>query len=124
MWSRQIGVMPGFELTEAWLKEEGVPQKGIWFGTYYSGEGMLKSGCKPVVKLRRALLQKVLIEECEVRAEHEEFDPTKHALGEAAMLANTGVWLSYLSYDEVKNKEFLASKKGAPPARKPVVSKK
>ena len=51
--------MPGYELTEPWLTEAGLPTKGIWDVVYYAGEGSGKNGCKPMPKLRRALLQLV-----------------------------------------------------------------
>jgi len=52
--------MPGYELTEPWLTEEGLPKKGIWDVVYYAGEGKGEKGCKPMPKLRRALLQLVI----------------------------------------------------------------
>lgn len=51
--------MPGYELTEPWLTEDGLPKKGIWDVVYYAGEGKCKNGCKPMPKLRRSLLQLV-----------------------------------------------------------------
>ena len=51
--------MPGYEPTEPWLTEEGLPKKGIWDVVYYAGEGKGEKGCKPMPKLRRALLQLV-----------------------------------------------------------------
>jgi hypothetical protein len=51
--------MPGYELTEPWLTEEGLPKKGIWDVVYYAGGGHGRNGCKPMPKLRRALLQLV-----------------------------------------------------------------
>ena len=51
--------MPGYELTEPWLTEDGLPRKGIWDVVYYAGEGKGKHGCKPMPKLRRSLLQLV-----------------------------------------------------------------
>ena len=135
MWDRHIGPMPGFELTELWMTEAGVPTKGIWYGTYYSGEGMFKNGCKPTIKTRKALLQKVLINEEEhveedsdllVRNNPNAVSGRRNALlpGEQCMLNNLGVWFGYLSYDEAKFKEFQNNKKAAPPPKKPVVSKK
>jgi hypothetical protein len=51
--------MPGYELTEPWLTEAGLPTKGVWDVVYYAGEGKGKNGCKPMPKLRRAMLQLV-----------------------------------------------------------------
>lgn len=48
--------MPGWELTVTWMTEAGVPDRGFVTVTYYSGEGMKRQGCRPMVNLRRALL--------------------------------------------------------------------
>jgi hypothetical protein len=53
--------MPGYELTEPWLTEAGLPTKGVWDVVYYAGEGKGKNGCKPMPKLRRAMLQLVCV---------------------------------------------------------------
>lgn len=58
-WERGMDPMPGFELTEPWMTEEGMPKKGVWNATYYAGEGKGKGGCKPSVKFRKALLNLV-----------------------------------------------------------------
>lgn len=58
-WDRDMDPMPGYELTEPWLTEEGLPSRGLWNVTYYSGEGKGKKGCKAVVKLRKSMLQLV-----------------------------------------------------------------
>jgi len=49
----------GYELTEPWMTEDGLPRKGLWNVMYYSGEGQCKKGCKPMVKLRRSMMQLV-----------------------------------------------------------------
>ncbi|KAJ1440294.1 hypothetical protein B484DRAFT_151531 [Ochromonadaceae sp. CCMP2298] len=41
-WEREMQSMPGWELTEPWLTEEGLPKKGVWDVTYYAGEGTNK----------------------------------------------------------------------------------
>lgn len=51
--------LSGYELTELWLTEDGLPNKGLWVATYYSGEGRNKRNCKPVTKFRKALCQLV-----------------------------------------------------------------
>ncbi len=58
-WERDMDCMPGYELTELWMTEDGLPKKGLWDATYYAGEGKLKKGCKPAIKARKALLQLV-----------------------------------------------------------------
>ena len=58
-WDRQMDPMPGYEVTEPWLTEEGLPQKGIWDIEYYAGEGKCLNKCKAAVKFRKSLLQMV-----------------------------------------------------------------
>lgn len=60
-WQRDMDSMPGWELTQPWLTEEGLPIRGILNVTYYSGEGVGKSGCKPYVSFRKSLLNLVCI---------------------------------------------------------------
>jgi len=85
--------MPGYELTELWLTEEGLPKKGIWDVTYYAGEGKGLKECKPMVKFRKSLLQLVLIEECEVVTDADRDDAEKRSnvmIGPAFITANPG----------------------------------
>lgn len=56
---RSMESMPGWELTQPWLTEEGMPMRGLLNVTYYSGEGKGKKGCKPYVIFRKALLNLV-----------------------------------------------------------------
>lgn len=58
--------MPGWQLTQPWLTEEGMPMRGLLNVTYYSGEGKGKKGCKAYVAFRKALLRLVLINEEEI----------------------------------------------------------
>lgn len=62
-WKREEDPMPGWEVTEPWLTEDGVPYRGICSFTYYSGENQGKRGCKPMKNTRYALMQMVLIDE-------------------------------------------------------------
>ncbi len=58
-WMRSMESMPGWELTQPWLTEEGMPMRGLVNIYYYSGEGQQKKGCKASVGVRKALLNLV-----------------------------------------------------------------
>lgn len=110
-WEREMDPMPGYELTEPWLSEEGLPNKGIWNATYYSGEGKGKTGCKPVVKLRKAMLNLVLIEEEEVITENERDSESKvNCVGPPFITSNPGMFVGYLSYNEEDYKAYKDKK--------------
>eukprot|EP01038_Epipyxis_sp_PR26KG_P005859 gene5859-8083_t len=55
-WEREMDPMPGYELTELWLTEDGLPKKGLWDVRYYAGEGKGLKDCKPAIKMRKAML--------------------------------------------------------------------
>ena len=57
--------MGGFVITEPWMTEEGLPDKGVLTLTYYSGEGEGKKGCSPHVQTRHALLALTLTSEAD-----------------------------------------------------------
>ncbi len=65
-WQREAEALPGYELTEPWLTEEGFPCRGVWAAQYYAGEGTNEKGCKPHIKLRKAMLHLVLLREEEI----------------------------------------------------------
>ncbi len=58
-WMRTMESMPGWQLTQPWLTEEGMPMRGLVNITYFSGEGKNKNGCKPYVSFRKSLLNLV-----------------------------------------------------------------
>ena len=60
-WMRTMESMPGWQLTQPWLTEEGMPMRGLVNITYYSGEGKNKNGCKPYVAFRKSLLNLVSV---------------------------------------------------------------
>jgi hypothetical protein len=72
---RDMDCMPGYELTELWLTEDGLPRKGLWDVTYYSGEGKGLKDCKPVVKFRKSLLQLVCFLQLNFLAFSQRFSP-------------------------------------------------
>jgi hypothetical protein len=65
-WEREMDPMPGWELTQGWMSESGMPQKGILNLTYYSGGRQELKGCKPAETFRRSLLCLVLVDEREI----------------------------------------------------------
>ncbi len=62
-WKRDMDPTPGFEVTAPWATIAGLPQKGNFGVTFYSGEGEEKEGCKANKIARRALMQFVLCDE-------------------------------------------------------------
>jgi hypothetical protein len=57
-----VGVpMPGWELTQGWMTEEGLPRKGYLFVNYDSGDGKRTRGCIPDVDARKAFLSMVMM---------------------------------------------------------------
>lgn len=59
-WSYDSTTIPGWELTQSWLTAETVPDKGIVFLIYYSGEGQRIRGCVADVPARKSLLALVI----------------------------------------------------------------
>lgn len=59
-WSYDSVTIPGWELTQSWLAAETVPDKGVVFVIYYSGEGQRIRGCVADVPARKSLLALVM----------------------------------------------------------------
>lgn len=55
-WSYDAVTIPGWELTQSWLAAETIPEKGVVYVNYYSGEGRRVNGCVPDIPARKALL--------------------------------------------------------------------
>ena len=70
-WKRELDPTPGWDVSEAWLTEEGMADHGYFGFTYYSGEGLRKYGCIPNIKLRKALCTLCLLDENEIIDEDE-----------------------------------------------------
>jgi len=97
-WMRSMESMPGWELTQPWLTEEGMPMRGLVNVTYYSGEGKGKKGCKPYVTFRKALLNLVLINEDEIVSEGLRSKPPPHVSpGDRAFQKHITLWENYLA---------------------------
>lgn len=104
-WDRSSPHLPGWELTKLWLSDEGLPKKGILLVQYYSGDGVGKNGCAPVIPCRRSLLSMVFVSEDDMiplaELEHRWIDieasQAKHTVLEtqSSALLLTGSWLSY-----------------------------
>lgn len=123
-WEREMDYMPGYELTELWMTEDGLPNKGLWVATYYSGDGVRKRNCKPVTKFRKALLQMVLIDEEDcipeklleseilpplygpsvITSNPGSAPPSDAVVDVANCVCAAGVWLGYLAYNEAEYK--------------------
>ena len=46
-WKRDVDPMPGWELTQGWMSDEGFPDKGVLQLTYFSGNGSGEKECAP-----------------------------------------------------------------------------
>lgn len=104
-WKREMDYIPGWELTDMWCTEDGMPIHGKLVFTYYSGEGRNKSGCVPDVFLRKALCAMTVIdEEAATRDEDAEVPLDEDATGKKTQRAgekhyqeNKDIWINYLS---------------------------
>lgn len=98
-WQRDMDPMPGYELTEPWLTEEGLPKRGIWSCRYYSGEGKCLNGCRPHIGLRRAMLKLVLMNEQFICLDEQRAIPGEENTMGAKYIANeTSKFINYLCY--------------------------
>lgn len=97
-WMRSMESMPGWELTQPWLTEVGMPMRGLVNITYYSGEGKMKKGCRPYVSYRKSLLNLVLINEDEIVRESMRSKPPAAILpGDKALQRHNNLWENYLA---------------------------
>ena len=58
-WDRFVDPIPGWEVSQFWLTEDGMAKKGLFNYTFYSGEGKFLKGCEPHLPMRRAMLSMV-----------------------------------------------------------------
>lgn len=93
-WMRSMPSMPGWELTQPWLTEEGMPVRGLVSITYYSGEGKNRHGCRPFVNYRKSFLNLVLINETDIVGYPD--DPSAVLPGDKAFAKNKEQWATYL----------------------------
>eukprot|EP01038_Epipyxis_sp_PR26KG_P006330 gene6330-8716_t len=97
-WKREWDPIPGWEVTESWMTNEGLPTHGKFIFTFYSGEGKGKLGCSPDLLARHALMQLVLLDENELITE-DEFPPdvpNNSAVKHYKKGSNADVWENYL----------------------------
>jgi hypothetical protein len=77
-WKYQDECMPGWELKLSWMEDlpngAGLPERGFMALQYYAGDGKMLNGCRPHVKLRKALMHLVNMSEEGMRIEEEEVD--------------------------------------------------
>lgn len=92
-WTRESDAMPGFELTQTWMVDEGLPSRGILQVTYASTPQL---GID--LDFRKSLLQLVRAKESDIGIEdHRNFeDPTK-LRGYIRLRSNMSIWTSFLS---------------------------
>jgi hypothetical protein len=109
-WKPEDECVPGWELTEGWVKQdgkdEGMPNRGILTLYYYSGDGQKLQGCKPVVSLRKALMFCTLLSETDIRPEEDWGQPLtktqrqeKFEKGATYMVNYPGLFQKYLLVD-------------------------
>ena len=105
-WDRYGDCIPGWEMTVSWCKEDGLPNRGTFCFTYYSGEGDQLNGCKPNIGLRKSLLQLVYLDERNIisdeerkrmATENEIIDDTIQTTGVTYMKNNSNLWMTYLT---------------------------
>lgn len=58
-WDKFVDPIPGWEVSQFWLTEDGMAKKGVFNYTFYSGEGRNLKGCEPHTAMRRAMLSMV-----------------------------------------------------------------
>ncbi len=96
-WQRDMDPMPGWELTQPWLTDSGMPMRGLLCIDYYSGECKNLRGCKPNISYRKHLLHLVLIDEWELVEEGLRDKPLKTSFVSTKVLeGNKSMWLTYL----------------------------
>jgi hypothetical protein len=96
-WKREIEPIPGWDVTEPWMTEDGMSAHGKFAFTYYSGEGRNKFGCLPEIALRKALCQLVLLDENEIIDNDRDVLPEQFVnTGASHAQHNRDVWINYL----------------------------
>eukprot|EP01035_Chromulina_nebulosa_P022697 gene22697-29391_t len=110
-WTRMMEPMPGWELTQPWLTEDGMPTRGLLTVTYYGGEGKQKKNCKPYVAFRKSLLNLVLANEEAIVREELRSKPADFKLsGEKAFERHKTLWETYLGPPSGKEKSAADAK--------------
>jgi hypothetical protein len=76
-WQRDVGrdgdkAIPGWELTQSWMANDTMPRNGFFAVDYYSGEGKCLNKCAPNIPLRKAFMQLVLANECDMNKENKD----------------------------------------------------
>ena len=95
-WERKAEGMPGWNLTQPWLTEEGLPTRGIISVEYYSGDCKFLRGCRPLVPFRKSLLALFLVDEDELVEEGFRDRPPAAKEGRPFMLMEGARWGQYL----------------------------
>ena len=110
-WKSEDDCVPGWELTEGWVKadgkDDGIPNRGILSLYYYSGEGKKLQGCKPNIGFRKALLYLCFLKETDIRSEEEwgqpisKEDKSSFERGAKYMINNPGIFRDYVFCDKM-----------------------
>ena len=95
-WKREIDPVPGWDVTEPWMTEVGMPDHGKFAFTYYSGEGINKLGCYPNIRLRKALTHLTLVNENEMIDEGALLPDEPVCTADSHYEKNKAVWSTYL----------------------------
>lgn len=89
--------MPGYELTELWMSEDGMPQRGLWNTVYVTDKG------KANMKLRKSMLyllhirEEDLVEE-DLRTRSNSMSDVQ--VGMRFIKANASIFLNYMAFTE------------------------
>jgi hypothetical protein len=96
-WQRNMDPMPGWELTQMWMTDEGMPSRGFLKITYFSGATKNLKGCCPFVNYRLGLLHAVLINEGDYMEEEARGRRSlKNLSGDQNAVSNVNVWKTYV----------------------------
>ncbi len=97
-WQRSMDSMPGYQLTEPWLSDVGMPFRGVWNTVYFT----TKTGA--AYRLRKAMLNLTLISETDLVEESDRSKALENppSIGEKYVTNNTPLFSTYLAYHNEK----------------------
>ena len=110
-WKQEGDCVPGWELTEGWVKQDGqdngIATRGCLTLYYYSGDGQKLQGCRPNINFRKALFQLTFLSEEDIRPEEQlstllkDADKEKYyEKGKKYCMSNSGLFGNYLMVDK------------------------
>ena len=97
-WQRSMDSMPGYQLTEPWLTDVGMPFRGVWNTVYFT----TKTGA--AYRLRKAMLSLTLISETDLIEESNRTKALENppVIGDKYIASNTPMFSTYLAYHNEK----------------------